>query len=274
MTATTGSTRDWAAELSIPDLTDDQVEALDRDGFFIVEDVFTPEQCDAMAAAIDEITAVEGGNAGGEVSQEAGISRRLSNLFNKSDAFDALIAIGPSLAAARHLLGEFRLHGANIREPLEGAGQQPLHSDVPKDDLAAWQLVNTMVAIDDVTEDNGPTRVVPGSHRWPFINVPVENLYNGQEGTDVSGDTSRIPADPHAQYDGERYVTMRRGSLAIINGHLWHSGTTNRSGARRRLGTISYSRRDIPQQVSQREVLTDALDARLDNPTRWLLDVL
>lgn len=197
----------------------------------------------------------------------------MSNLYNKSDAFDPLIAIGPTLAAARHVLGEFRLHGANIREPLAGAGQQRLHSDVPKDDRG-WQLVNTMVALDEVTADNGPTRVVPGSHRWGYLNVPAENLYDGQQETDAAEDAARIPADPHAAYDGERYVTMPRGAIAVINGHLWHSGTTNRSGARRRVATISYARRDVPQQVVQRDVLTSALDARLTDPTRWLLDVL
>jgi Phytanoyl-CoA dioxygenase (PhyH) len=261
------------ARLGVPELTEEQAYRFETDGFFIVTDVFDRAQCEAMATAVDELFEAERGSAGAEVSQEAGVSRRLSNLFNKSAAFDPCMAIGPSMAAARHLLGDFRLHGANIREPLRGAGQQPLHSDVPKNRPTDWQLVNTMVAVDEVTLTNGPTRVVPGSHRWSHLNVPVENLYEDDKPTDPRGDQARVPQDPHRPYPGERYVTLPPGAIAVINGHLWHSGTTNIDGTRRRLATISYARRDVPQQISFREVHTPALDARLNDSQRWLLDV-
>ncbi len=38
-----------------------------------------------------------------------------------------------------------------------------------------WWVLNAMVLFDDMTLDNGPTRIVPGSHRWAPINVPLVN---------------------------------------------------------------------------------------------------
>jgi hypothetical protein len=59
-------------------------------------------------------------------------ARRLSNIFNKSTVFDPLLEIKPALAAAHYVLGEIKVHGANIRDPVQGHGHQQLHVDVPK----------------------------------------------------------------------------------------------------------------------------------------------
>ena len=78
-----------------------------------------------------------------------------------------------------YLLGEIRIYSLNARNPLKGQGQQPLHSDVPRVHATDWRVVNSMVMLDDMTPDNGPTRVVPGSHKWVPINVPDVNMARG-----------------------------------------------------------------------------------------------
>ena len=79
------------------------------------------------------------------------------------------------LGAAHYLLGEIKVHGANIRDPVKGYGAQHLHVDVPKHFDDDWWVLNAMVLFDDMTLDNGPTRIVPGSHLWAPINAPVVN---------------------------------------------------------------------------------------------------
>ena len=59
----------------------------------------------------------------------------------------------------------------------------------------------------------------------------------------------------------------------ICNGHLWHGGTTNRSGARRRMLHLTYTRRDLPQQLVQRDYATPELYQRMSPALRWLLDI-
>ena len=44
-------------------------------------------------------------------------ARRISNIFNKTDAFDKCLWVPEVLAASAHALGEIKVHGANMRDP-------------------------------------------------------------------------------------------------------------------------------------------------------------
>lgn len=288
-------TRSALDDLSVSpsDLTAEQRRSLDEQGFFIIEGVLTPEECASMAAEVDRMAAIEGEKAGSEVSQEPG-ALRISDIFNKSTAFDRVLTIKPLLAASHYLLGEFKVHGANIREPLTGTGKQPLHSDSVKLADGGWCLVNSLICFDAMTLENGPTRVVPGSHKWAPLNVPGENAVDyhtkpreaphtwAVEGDDVaehsatspvSGSTEGVPDDPFAPYPGEVKVTVPAGSVVVTNAHIWHSGTQKLTDARRRQLHLSYIRRDMPQQLIQQKYLTPGFNARLNDAHRFLLEV-
>jgi ectoine hydroxylase-related dioxygenase (phytanoyl-CoA dioxygenase family) len=274
-------------------LTAEQRNQLDKDGYFVLENALSAEQCGQMAAEVDRIAQAEAGKGGGEVSVEAGTTR-VSNIFNKSTAFDCLLEIKPLLESSYYLMGEFKVHGANVREPHKGAGRQPLHSDSVKMADGRWCLVNALIAFDPMTLENGPTRVVPGSHHWAPLNVPGENAVyttekpraephhwaaEGESVQDhsakspVSGDEDKIPTDPYAPYPGEVTITVPAGSVVVCNAHLWHSGTLKRGEERRRVLALSYTRRDLPQQLVQRNYITPGLYARLSDAQRYLLDV-
>jgi hypothetical protein len=112
------------------DLTASQKQKLDDDGFFIVEGVLSREDCKAMSKEFEDIHSSERDKGGHEVHVEPG-ARRVSNIFNKTQAYDKCLELGPVLAAARNLLGEIKVHGANMRDPVKGYGAQDLHADVP-----------------------------------------------------------------------------------------------------------------------------------------------
>src|SRR3954449_10846401 len=169
------STAEALAALGVGPLSAEQRRALDEDGFFVVPDVLTPEGVAEMRAEFERLRGIEGEYGGHEVHIEPG-APRLSNLFNKSAAFDRCLTCKPTLAAAHLLLGEIRVYSLNARNPLKGEGQQILHSDVPRVSPTDWRVVNSMVMLDDMSETNGPTRVVPGSHKWVPINVPDVNM--------------------------------------------------------------------------------------------------
>lgn len=129
-------------------------------------------------------------------------------------ALDAHPAI--PLAAARVLGRPYRIRDAHGRNPLKGYGQQGLHADWPhrSGDGLAFALTAIWM-LDDFTPSNGPTRVVPGTHRLRTA-IP------------------KSLAQPLAHHPEEVLVTGRAGSVLLFNGHLWHSGTRNQSGAPRR----------------------------------------
>ncbi len=267
-------TRQALAQLGVTGetLTAEQKRQLDEQGFFVVADVFSPAEVEEMRSEIDRLSRIEGEYGGHEVHIEPG-APRLSNLFNKSPAFDRCLSCKPTLAAAAYLLGEIRVYSLNARNPLKGQGQQPLHSDVPRVSPNDWRVVNSMVMLDDMTKTNGPTRVVPGSHKWVPINVPDVNMAEVKRIEVRPEDVPIIPKDPKATHPQEIKVTGRAGSVAVINGSIWHGGTLNESGASRRVLHLAIGRRDLPQQLNEREHLTPELFDRTNPAQRFLLDI-
>jgi ectoine hydroxylase-related dioxygenase (phytanoyl-CoA dioxygenase family) len=261
-------------DLSVPGdvLTVEQREALDVQGFFVIPNVFSREDCALMGEEFDRLSAREGGEGGHEVHIEPG-APRVSNIYNKTDVYDRCLICPPILAASHHLLGEFKLHGANLREPMKGQGHQALHTDVPKKFDQDWWVLNALVLFDDMTQTNGPTRMVPGSHHWAPLNVAHVNMGDWTPQPLSAEDSVRVPQDLEAPYPGEVHLMAPAGSVAIMNSSVWHGGTRNTDGARRRVLHLTYTRRDLPQQLTQRDYLTDVLYERMSPAERYLMDI-
>ena len=265
-------TKEALRALRARELSPAEKRQLDDAGFVVVEDVIDKVTAKRMGEEFERLHAAERDTGGQEVHVESG-ARRLSNIFNKSTVFDPLLAIGPALAAAHYLLGEIKVHGANIRDPNTGYGQQQLHGDVPKKFEDDWWLVNSMILFDDMTLENGPTRVVPGSHRWAPINVPVVNQGDWEPGPLSPEDQARAPKDLDAAYPGEVLITAPAGAAVIMNASGWHSGTRKNSDLPRRLVHLSYTRRDLPQQLVQLDHVTKELYERMSPEHRYLLEI-
>jgi len=249
-----------------------QKQQLDEQGFFIVENVLSQAECKTMGEAFDRLYDAEKGQGGHEVHVEPG-ARRLSNIFNKTDAFDKCLWIPEVLAASAYLLGEIKVHGANVRDPIKGHGKQDLHVDVPKKFEDDWWVVNSMIMFDDMTLDNGPTRVVPGSHYWAPINVPYVNIGDWEPQPLSPEDQARVPKDLSTPYPGEVLVEAPAGSAVICNSSMWHAGTLKKTDAPRRMLHLTYTRRDLPQQLVQLDHLTQGLYDRMSPVKRYLLDI-
>ena len=58
-----------------------------------------------------------------------------------------------------------------------------------------------------------------------------------------------------------------------MNASGWHSGTLKKSDAPRRLIHLSYTRRDLPQQLVQLDHLTQGLYERMSPAHRYLLEI-
>ena len=132
----------------------------------------------------------------------------------------------------------FKLSSLNARSANpHSAESQPLHVDAGAlPDEAGYWVCNTVWLLDDFTTENGALRVVPGSHR------------SGQRPQDAL-------ADPRRPHPDEVLVTGRAGDLVVMNSHLWHGGTANRTDRRRLALHAFYCRWDKPQQQYQKALL-------------------
>ena len=232
-------------------LTESQRRHLDEQGWLVLPALMAPEQLAALRRRVDELFAEEGANAGGEFKREPG-ARRLANLVNKGRVFEEAILTPLVLECMEHVLGaRFKLSSVNVRstDPHSEA-DQPLHADSGAiADDAGYSVCNSVWMLDDFTMENGATRFVAGSHRWRRL--PEPGFY-------------------HAHPD-QQLVLGRVGDVVVMNAHMWHGGTANRTGAPRRAMHVYYTRFDQPQQQYQKRWLSAELQARLPPEARRIL---
>lgn len=235
-------------------MTPEQRRQLDEDGYTALPGFLDGESLALLRGRVEELYETEGENAGAEFRKEP-YARRLANLCDKGEVFLWLISRPPVLELVGHVLGpEFKLSSLNARSADPHSPEaQPLHVDAGAlpDRLGYW-VCNTIWLLDDFTEENGATRVVPGSHRWGRL--PQNAL-----------------ADPRAPHPQEILVTGEAGSVVVMNTHAWHGGTANRTGRPRRALHGFYCRSDKPQQQYQARLLRDATKAGLSAELRRLL---
>lgn len=237
-------------------LSDEQRRHLDEQGYVALPGALGPDEVTVLRALFDALVTAEGDRAGIEVSQEEG-APRLANLVDKDPRFDLCWNNPRQLAAVAHVLGwhELKLYSLNGRSPTAGHGQQALHADWREAvEPGDYQVCNSIWMLDDFTEENGATRVVPGSHR--FGRRP--------------GDDMPDPRRPHPQ---EVLLLGEAGTCVVFNGHLWHGGTINTSGAPRRALHGAFARREHRQQTVQADYLRPETVGRLSPEQRYLLEV-
>lgn len=134
-------------------------------------------------------------------------------------------------AVAAALGPDAYLRGLTLRAPLPGMGHQGLHPDFDGHHTEGpWRSLSAMWCISAFTRDNGPLRIIPGSHR--ATGSPVDALPLGFE------------MGPHPD---EVKIVAPAGSLILFNAaDIWHSGTFNYSPAPRLAVTANFdSRRPV-----------------------------
>ena len=152
---------------------------------------------------------------------------RYFDLLNAAPVFRILPAHPAILPVVRAVLGHDCLlstFGTVAIGPGEPA--QAIHADDvlyrlprPHRDI----FCNVMVALSDFTEENGATRIVPGSNAWPD-DPEIRIMRDG----DIDDRYSSIPAE------------MSRGSVCFFLGTTYHGGGANRTTTPRTGITMAY----------------------------------
>jgi ectoine hydroxylase-related dioxygenase (phytanoyl-CoA dioxygenase family) len=187
------------------------VAALESDGYCAVEGLLPPDEVAAARASLADVLAAtpEGRN-----DFEGFKTQRVYALFAKTRAFDGPATDPLLLGVLDRVLHHYQLSAPTGIQIGPGEKAQLLHRDdqiypLPPDYPDV--VLNTMWALDDFTEANGATRLVPGSHRW----------------------TDRQPGPD----DEVVQAVMPAGTVLFYVGKIWHGGGANTTD-RPRLGVI------------------------------------
>lgn len=221
------------------------VESCIRNGYVVIPNAFSEAGALEAKAELDRLH----GEAPlvGRSEFEGYKTNRMYALLGKSRSFDKFC-----LLSAVHALNEYFLNDEYLIYIMSSIiihpGEKPqfLHHDDagtrmprPRPPMS----VGTMICLDDFTETNGATRIIPGSHEWG--------------GDRIGDEEDAIPA------------VAKRGSVIYFLGTTWHSGGGNASPNSRYAITIQYCQpwlrpfEDLKTAIDPRRIMAGEIDRKI-----------
>jgi ectoine hydroxylase-related dioxygenase (phytanoyl-CoA dioxygenase family) len=195
------------------------VAVLERDGALILDDALPIAEVDALAA---ELRPYVEATPTGRDSFTGARTTRTGALVARSPRTRPLVMDARILALCEAVLKpnchRYQLHLAQLIRIMPGQGAQAIHRD-----RWAWgrqmagvePQLNTIWALTDFTAANGATQVIPGSQAWPD--------------------------DRKAELHEIARAEMRKGSVLLYTGTVFHSGGANGSDQDRWGLNITYA---------------------------------
>ncbi len=205
-------------------------EILGRDGCVVIDRLVEPEVLDRVRdemAAYIEACPTSADDFGGRKT------RRIGALIARSETARDVVMNDMVLGTASRVMSQvasFQLHLTQIIAIGPGQEAQPIHRDQWAFDFFPFPKgyevqLNTLWAMDDFTEENGATRVIPGSNHYD--------------------DKLRFR---HQDTEG---AEMERGSVFLYTGSVYHGGGANQSDAVRMGLNVTYNLGFLRQEENQ-----------------------
>ena len=162
--------------------------------------------------------------------------RRVASPVEVSDAYLEAVQAPRLVGAVADLIGaNVKLHHCKINSKLPGtATLVKWHQDFPFTPHSNDDLVTALVMIDDVTDENGPLEIWPGTHTGPIYDLWQGGQFTGAVPDDVSA---------VCQQNAKRCIG-RGGSVCLMHTRLLHGSAPNNSSDPRTLFIAVYTAED------------------------------
>jgi ectoine hydroxylase-related dioxygenase (phytanoyl-CoA dioxygenase family) len=218
-------------------LTNDEKAFFLEHGYFHAKGVLSPEYLAHIRAEFDRIWDLPGRNSQHKLLQR----RSMIDLIEHPPILDRHRAIfGDQTQLLQY---DFLRQGPKSDFPLRSWHRDfSVPGDLPL-------TINTILYLDDMTPEKGPTYVVPGTHRGPAL-PPKDKI-----------------GDP---LPGEIGVLADAGDAVFINSAIWHSGSRNASDGLRRGIYLYYGYWWIKRYESEQALPYQAFEGATEQRLRLL----
>ncbi|MBI2253973.1 MAG: phytanoyl-CoA dioxygenase family protein [Proteobacteria bacterium] len=232
-------------------LTATQSEAFWRDGYLVVENALSPDDLKALQREFEDWVAdsrqhdkpwgiIADGRPRFDLepghSAEKPALRRVNSPTEISENYDRVMSASRVPLLIADLIGpNVKFHHAKINSKLPGAATLvKWHQDFPFTPHSNDDLVTALIFVDDVTAENGPLEVLPGSHKGPLYELWHDGRFTGAV-------DPKLEADMRA---GAQQAKGPAGSVCFMHTRLLHGSAPNRSTRPRTLFICVYSAED------------------------------
>ena len=222
-----------------------QLEKYENDGYVVVEDVLESSTLKRLRDVTDEVVASaaeltthsEALDLEESHTPENPRVRRIKRPHLVHDFYLKLARHPNILSALTPILGyDIRLHGGgkvNMKSAGYGAAVE-WHQDWAFYPHTNQDVLAVGILLDDMTSENGPVLMVPGTHKGPLHNHHSDGAFCGaidQQETKLDISTAQ---EVHA----------KAGSISIHHARLVHGSSMNRSNDQRRILFFEFTAAD------------------------------
>jgi ectoine hydroxylase len=251
------------------------VRGFERDGYALIEDLFSEEEVSSWDAEIQSLAATEEIKKRDESFLEPGSTnvRSIFRVHMLSDLVDRLVRDPRLLDLARTILGsDVYVHQsrANLKPGFRGK-EFYWHSDFEtwhvEDGMPAMRAISCSVLLTDNDDTNGPLMLMPGSQKY-FISCVGETPDNHYKES-LKKQEYGVPDDDSlrflAKQCGIKTIKAKAGSVVFFDCNTMHGSNSNISPFDRRnlffvynsvensLGEPKYGLSPRPEYVATRE---------------------
>lgn len=232
-------------------LSQAQIDAFWRDGFILVEDAVSPQQLNDLREEFagwvaesrehdDDYGETQDGRARFDLepghSAEKPALRRVQSPEEVSDVFLDAMRNARTVDMVADLIGpNLKFHHGKVNSKQPGAATTvKFHQDFPFQLMSNDDLITALLYVDDVTLENGPLEVVPGTHKGPLYSLWHNGVFTGAVSDDV-----------YEKYKQDIVKsTGKAGSVCLMHSSLLHGSAPNLSEKSRTLYIATYYAED------------------------------
>ena len=232
-------------------VTDEHVDAYERDGAVCVRGVVPPDQVDFLRDEIEAAVARKGDGYKNHTARNSSESGRFVHAFRMSLASEALCEYASTSGLVEVAAALMRSEKVNlffdqsfVKEP-NTPDRTPWHNDLPFWPIQGRQVISTWVALDAITRTSGAVEFVAGSHLWDRWFQP-----RSFSGDNEHGNNPEFEPVPDIDADRSLYEILswdlEPGDIVAFNAMTLHGSPGNATSDRRRRGySVRYTGDDV-----------------------------
>ena len=167
-------------------------------------------------------------------SSEKPALRRVQSPEEVSEVFANTMRNANTVDFCAELIGpNIRFHHGKVNSKLPGSATQvKWHQDFPFEPMTNDDMITCLLFIDDVTLENGPLEILPGTHKGPIYSHWHDGVFTGSVDDEIV----------NSQRDKIVKCTGKAGSVCLMHASLLHGSAPNLSDQPRTLYiTTSYA---------------------------------